>query len=127
MAHYRQFPHEMLYWAYWKLGKLDLSKIHWEKALAFIPTHQTFLHDARWYIGLPSVSIVIPTLGREEQLKKCLSLIKQNANYPEHLIQIVVENDNFENRQGVCKTLKAGVAKTTGEYIMFLGNDCEPQ
>jgi len=127
MAHYRHFPHEMLYWAYWQLNDRAKSKLHWEKALAFIPTKTTFLHDARWYLKLPKVSIVIPTLGREEKLKKCLSLIKQNTNYPELLTEIIVQEDSFTDRKGICKTLKAGVDRSTGEYIMFLGNDCEPE
>jgi tetratricopeptide (TPR) repeat protein len=125
MAHYREFPHEMLYWAYYRLGNMSEAKIHWEKAIAYSPEKTSFLHDARFFMSLPKVSIVIPTLGREKQLEKCIELIKKNANYPD--FEIIVEKDSFENRQGVCKTLKAGVEKARGEYIAFLGNDCEPQ
>lgn len=125
MAHYTHLPHEMLYWAFWQLGDKVQSKLHWEKALEFLPTHPKFLHDVRFYMDLPKVSIVIPWLGRDENLGKIHQLIHARANYPN--FEVIIEKDSFENRQGVPKTLKAGVAKATGEYIMFLGNDCEPQ
>lgn len=127
MAHYTHFPHEMLYWAFWQLGDRESSKVHWEKALSYLPTHPKFLHDARFYMDLPKISIVIPTLGREKQLENLLSLIKTNANYPKDKLEVIVEHDSFESRRGVPETLKAGVARATGQYICFLGNDCEPQ
>lgn len=124
-AHYAQHPHELLYWALWYSGDKGGSKVHWEKAREFQPLNSKYLHDARFYLKLPRVSIVIPTLGREEKLARLLDLIKQNANYPDY--EVIVERDSFESRQGVPKMLKAGVEKSTGELVMFLGNDCIPE
>jgi glycosyltransferase involved in cell wall biosynthesis len=126
-AHYTYEPHELMYWAQWYLGNKEESKKHWEKAIGYTPLSPKYLHDARFYLDLPKVSIIIPTLGREEKLQRCVDAIKKNANYPEELIEIIVERDSFEDRQGVPKTLKAGVAKSTGELVMFLGNDCIPE
>ena len=69
----------------------------------------------------PLVSVVIPTLGREEKLNRCIESIKKNADWN---IEIIVEKDNFKNRQGCAKTLAKGIEKANGEYICFLGNDC---
>ena len=113
-AHYTFEPHELMYWAKWYLGDREASKKHWEKCLSYTPLSQKYLHDARFYLDLPKVSIVIPSLGREEKLLRCVAAIKKNANYPEELIEIVIERDSFDNRQGVPKTLKTGVAKSTG-------------
>jgi len=74
---------------------------------------------------LPKVSIVIPTLGRQEKLQRLLKLIDENANYPDY--EVIVQEDNFENRQGAPKTLKKGVERSTGDLVMFLGNDVIPQ
>jgi glycosyltransferase involved in cell wall biosynthesis len=126
-ADYTFTPHELMYWAKWYLGDKDSSRIHWKKCLEYQPLLSKYLHDARFYMNLPKVSIVIPTLGREEKLQRCIDAIKRNANYPEELYEIIVERDSFENRQGVPKTLKSGVEESTGEMIMYLGNDCIPE
>lgn len=79
------------------------------------------------YLERPMVSVVIPTLGREEMLAKCIHMIEENAkeygNY-----EIIVEHDQFPpNNIGVPNLLKLGVENSKGSLIMFLGNDCEPQ
>ena len=79
----------------------------------------------KWLVDFPKVSIVIPTLGREEKLQNLLKLIKENAGYSNY--EIIVEADSFDNRQGAPKILKRGVEKSTGELVMFLGNDCRPE
>lgn len=73
----------------------------------------------------PKVSIVIPTLGRPEKLSRLVATIKKRAGYNNY--EIVVEHDSFKKRQGCPKTLKKGVEKSTGELVMFLGNDCVPE
>ena len=73
----------------------------------------------------PLVSICIPTLGREDSLAELLKTIPQNAGYKNY--EVIVERDSFENRRGAPKTLNVGVAKSKGELVMFLGNDCIPQ
>ncbi|GEM_PF-1179999 len=79
----------------------------------------------KWMIEFPKVSIVIPTLGREDKLRRCISAIREHANYTNY--EIIVEHDSFKNRQGVAKTLRKGIDKSKGDYILFLGNDTIPQ
>lgn len=124
MVHYRNVPHHLLYWAYF-LDDKARAKTHWEKALAFATTHPTYLHDARFFLNLPSVSIVIPHLGRPEKLKALRERIAHTANYPN--FDEVVEEDSFTDRQGVAKVFKRGVEKANGELICYLSNDCEPE
>ncbi len=85
------------------------------------------VHNTIWYklVNEPRVSIVIPTLGRAEKLQRCIKSIHENANYDNY--EVIVESDSFTNRQGAPKTLKKGVEKSTGELVMFLGNDVIPQ
>lgn len=126
MSHYTNEPHELLYWAKWYQGEHEESKKHWEIALEYQPDNSKYLHDWRFYRPIPKVSIIIPTLGREQQLKKLVEeYIPQRANYDN--IEVIVMNDSFENRQGVPNLVKQGVEKSTGELIMFLGNDCAPE
>ena len=81
-----------------------------------------------WYkwIIQPKVSIVIPTLGRPEKLNRLLTKIRENAGYSNY--EVIVEQDQFPpNNQGAPKMVKQGVEKSTGELVMFLGNDCIPE
>jgi len=81
-----------------------------------------------WYrwINQPSVSIIIPTLGRPEKLHRLLTLIKQNAGYSNY--EVIVKTDDFPpNNIGVPKLLKQGVEESKGDLIMYLGNDCMPE
>lgn len=123
-AHYAEYPHELMYWAKWQLGDIKGSKEHFDKALAFQPHNEKYLHDYRYYYDLPKMSFVIPTLGREEGLKKCIDSIKA-LNYPEDKIEIIVKQDSFTNNIGVPKLLKEGVSEATGEWIVFASNDIE--
>ena len=83
--------------------------------------------ESIWYklVNTPKVSIVIPTLGRAEKLQRCLKAIHDNAGYDNY--EIIVEEDSFADRQGAPKTLKKGADRSTGELVMFLGNDTIPQ
>jgi hypothetical protein len=76
---------------------------------------------------LPFISVVIPSLGRSEKLQTCLRAIELNSGYPEDRYEVIVEMDSFDNRQGAPKTLKAGVEKSKGNLICFLGNDTVPK
>lgn len=73
---------------------------------------------------LPKISFIIPTLGREDGLKRCLNSIKY-LDYPQDKIEIIVKQDSFENRIGVPKLVKQGVEESTGEWIVFASNDTE--
>ena len=73
---------------------------------------------------LPKITFVLPTLGREEGLIRCLKSI-ENLNYPEDKIEVIVKPDSYENRIGVPKLVKQGVEEATGEWIVFASNDTE--
>lgn len=125
LSQYTNLPHELMYWAKWQLGDIKGSKEHWNKAYNFQPHNDKYLHDARFYIDLPKMSFIIPTLGREEGLQKCIDSIKK-LNYPQEKIEIIVKQDEFgENNQGVPKLLKQGVEESTGDFIVFASNDIE--
>jgi len=47
--YYEHVPHELLYLAYWQVGKKEESKEHWKKALGFVPDNPKYLHDAQFY------------------------------------------------------------------------------
>lgn len=125
---YRNYPHELLYVSYWWLGDKIKSEEHYRKALAFCPNNKKYIEDGKFYEKRepvePKLTFVIPTLGREEGLKRCLESIKL-LNYPQHKIEIIVKQDSFENRIGVPKLLKQGVEESTGDWIIFGSNDCE--
>jgi len=70
---------------------------------------------------LPKVSIVLPTLGREDGLKRCLKSIDR-LYYPKHLIELIV----LDGEEGtVPEKVKKGVGKADGEYIVYASNDIE--
>lgn len=72
----------------------------------------------------PLVSICIPTLGRPEQLNACISSAQDQRGCVNR--EIVVEHDTFgPDRRGVAKNLKAAIERAKGEYILFVGNDCQ--
>jgi len=50
-AHYREWPHDMLYWAYWKLGNKEKSKEHWQKCLEYQPESPKYKADAQFYVA----------------------------------------------------------------------------
>jgi len=125
--YYEHAPHELLYLAYWWTGNKEKSKEHYDKAVAFFPNNPRYIHDAKFYSDepeLPTISFVIPTLGREEGLKKCLKSIA-NLNYPQDKIEVIVKHDSFENRIGVPKLVKQGVEEATGKWVVFASNDTE--
>lgn len=122
LAHYTFEPHEHLYWARGWLGDVSSAQAHLLKALEYHPLNPTYLRDLRFYFRLPKISIIIPTLGREEGLDRCLKSI-QNLNYPQELIETIVIEDN--PRLGVPKRVKEGVERSTGEYIIYAANDIE--
>ncbi len=122
--YYEHGPHELLYIAYWHAGNKEKSKEHYYKALAFMPNNPKFISDGQFYRDKPKITFVVPTLGREEGLQKCLDSIK-SLNYPQDKIEVIVKRDSFENRIGVPNLVKQGVEESTGEWIVFASNDIE--
>lgn len=68
----------------------------------------------------PSASIIIPKLGREEGLRRCLASIEQ-LNYPKDKIDVHI----IEGPETVPVKVEKGVNESKGEYICFLANDTE--
>jgi len=84
--------------------------------------------DTVWYkwINKPKVSVCIPTLGRPEKLHRLLESIKDNAEYDNY--EVVVKADEFPpNNVGAPTVFKRCVDESTGELVLFLGNDVVPQ
>lgn len=77
-------------------------------------------------INKHKVSVCIPTLGRPEKLRRLLQAIKANAEYDNY--EIVVKADEMPpNNVGAPTMLKKCVDESTGDLVMFLGNDVIPQ
>ena len=77
--------------------------------------------DSKYVVGyaipkLPSLSVIIPTLGREEGLKRCLASIK----YPGDITTHVIEGD-----ETVPVKVAKGLVESTGDYLVYAANDVE--
>jgi glycosyltransferase involved in cell wall biosynthesis len=125
--HYRHEPHEILYWALWWLGDRKGSFEHWQKARILFPENEKYRRDSVFYLDFlnPKVSIVIPTLGREDKLTDLVNSLQETTGWAN--FEVIVERDSLENRAGAPKTLRKGVDRSTGDFVCFLGNDCRPE
>lgn len=74
--------------------------------------------DEFWRLYLPTISFIIPQLGREEGLKKCIDSI-ESLDYPKELIDIYV----VEGSDSVPIKVQKGVEQTHGEYLVYAAND----
>lgn len=86
------------------------------------------VHGTIWvkWLNKPRVSICIPHLGRPEKLHRLITEIKKTAGYDNYEILVGVD-DYPPNNKGVPKVLKELVERSSGELIMYLGNDVIPQ
>lgn len=87
------------------------------------PDTRSFHHFMKTWIGtspdkLPVVSIILPTLGREEKLKQCLDSIA-NLYYPKHLIELIV----LDGEGTVPEKVAKGVNQASGEVLVYAAND----
>ncbi|MCK9371488.1 glycosyltransferase [Candidatus Dojkabacteria bacterium] len=121
-SYYENVPHELLAEAKWFLNDKKASKEHFDKALAFKPLRGKLLYDYRFHYPLPKISILVPTLGRPDGLKRCMDSIDK-LNYPKELIEVLVVED--DPRIGVPRRVKELYDKSTGDYIIFAANDME--
>lgn len=121
-AEYEDIPHSILYVAYGWLGRIEEAKHHITEVLRYKPDNRQYLFDRRFYFGnvKPLVSFIIPTLGREEGLARCIASIRA-LNYPQQLIEIKI----IEGSGTVPEKVALGVADTKGEYIVYASNDVE--
>lgn len=96
---------------------------NWQDGTMQMTEHTVCIHhfNRSWVKAYPTVSIIIPTLGRPEGLQRCLNSI-QALNYPQGLIDVcIVEGEE----QTVPEKVKEGVGRTKGEYIVYAANDVE--
>lgn len=87
-----------------------------------------FVEGTIWgkWMHKPKVSVCIPTLGRPEKLQRLLQAIKDNAGYDNY--EVIVKADQMPpNNVGAPKMLAECVKESTGDLVMFLGNDCIPE
>lgn len=119
-ADYTFYPHEMMYWAKWLLGDKNASRYHFDMAFSYSPTNPKYLTEYPTGHDVPLVSIIIPQLGREEGLKKCIDSIK-GLIYPQDKIEIIVE----EGEGTVPEKVARGLEKATGTHIVYGANDIE--
>lgn len=120
--HYTHVPHELLAEAYWCLGRKEDAQREIVRAVKYTPDNGKALHDLRFHFDLPRISVLLPTLGREKGLERCLNSIK-NINYPQGKIEIICEED--EPRMGVPKRVNKMFKKSAGELIIYAANDME--
>jgi glycosyltransferase involved in cell wall biosynthesis len=113
-------PHEYMYLAQWWLGDKERAKYHFDKCLAFSPTNTKFLHDYRFFYTLPSVTFILPTLGRPDGLERCLKSI-ENLNYPKELVDVIVKDGEGTVPNKVAEAYK----ESKGDWLVFASNDTE--
>lgn len=120
MAHYTHEPHEILYRSYGWSGNIEKAKEHLNRCLEYQPLNSVYLRDYRFYNTLPTLSFLVPTLGRPEGLQRCLDSIKA-LNYPQELISVHV----LDGEGTVPEKVSKGVNESQGEWICYLANDTE--
>jgi hypothetical protein len=69
-------------------------------------------------------SVLIPVV-RPERAKKCIQLAVENSGIFPSMVEVIAEEDT--ERIGCPKMLKRLVAKARWDYVVFLGDDTEPQ
>ena len=119
--HYTYKPHQLIYWAYWYLGNKEKSKEHYDIVASYLPNDFKVLNDRQFYYELPKVTIIIPTLGRPEGLRRCLDSIK-NLIYPKDLIEVLTIDGDI---QTVPEKVAEGLSHATGDIIVYGANDIE--
>jgi GT2 family glycosyltransferase len=95
-------------------------------------------------VSLPSVSVVVPTRDRPEQLTRCLSALAGVAYPPERLELIVVNDGGRARLEPICEAARLpvrllhqeptgpgaarnrGAAAAEGELLALTDDDCRP-
>jgi len=94
---------------------------HQRQTTTYLPDTRTFHYfNKSWAGDLPKISVIIPTLGREEGLKRCIDSIRA-TNYPSQNIEILT----YDGEGTVPEKVDRGVKESTGEYIVYAANDTE--
>lgn len=134
---YQDIPWNNLSIALWRAGRKEEAFQALQRALKENPQNSSAVFNLQFSLPNKRVSVVVPTLGRPEKLKRLVEHIKQNAWWPNYEIIVVHDGEEIqpfdgvfsirnEERQGVPKTLKRGVEVSSGDLVMYLGNDCIP-
>jgi glycosyltransferase involved in cell wall biosynthesis len=118
LTEYRSAPYEILFWAHGWMGNIGLAREYYLKAYSFDRDSELLKRDAAYYF--PKVSFIIPTLGRQEGLHRCLMSL-ENLNYPKNMMEVIT----IEGDETVPQKVKRGFAQSTGEYIVYGANDIE--
>lgn len=122
---YGALPFLRMAYSYWHVGDMKGAIEAYNIAKEKDPNMPELIQNAH-YFDLPLVSIIIPTRFRDNELNRCLELIKEDErSYPN--IEVIVIRDELETPMGCPKAANLGVSRANGDYIVFLGNDCLPQ
>ena len=94
--------------------------------------------------AVPTVSVVVPTRGRPDQVRSCVEALVQ-LDYPPSALQIVVVDDGgpppdlsvgsggadlvvvSQRNQGPATARNRGAKEAGGEILAFTDDDCRPQ
>ncbi len=132
----KNFESSMELFTHLVLGKFNDTVFICEPTVFFPYNHQTglihveqntvtFHHFMKTWTDispdiLPTVSIIIPQLGRPEGLKRCLDSIDR-LYYPKHLIEVLIETGD----ETVPVKVKRSFERSKGEVLAYASNDIE--
>lgn len=100
---------------------------HQTATVTLTPKTICYHHFMKSWIGpsrakpLPTVSILIPQLGRPEGLKRCLESIKC-LDYPKELLETLIDD---REEPTVPQKVATMLAASTGDYLVYAANDME--
>ena len=89
----------------------------------FVTSSEIVLDE--WSFGtvinkFPTVNIVVPTLGREQGLRKCISSII-SLDYPEDYVDLHI----IDGEETVPQKIKEATIKNKAQYVCYAANDTE--
>jgi len=122
---YTSYPRELMYWAKWRLGEMDAARFHWREALRYSPQNARCLSDARYFLTLPPVSIVVIANEQQGTPEALLNLIDTRALYPDY--ETIVHLEDSSGANGLPAILRDVLSLVTGQYVLFLEQGLSPE